>query len=71
MFLQGEGAKFTMGVLVEETDKYTVEFWFKPDIKYAEELADQTTYLYMMEGNEDETEGVASAVAKNVMKIIV
>ena len=61
-----------MGVLVEETDTYTVEFWFKPRFDEREKLAAQDiTYLFMMEGNEDEQTGVASAVAKNVMKIVV
>jgi len=35
MYLSGEGAKFSMAVLVGQTDRFTVEFWFKPNITMA------------------------------------
>jgi len=33
MYLMGEGAKFDMTIMVEKTDTYTIEFWFKADVE--------------------------------------
>ena len=32
MYLGGPGVKFDMTILVEKTDRFTVEFWFKADV---------------------------------------
>lgn len=38
-----------MDVLVEKTDSYSIEFWFRPDVSKAAELAKQgVTYLFTM-----------------------
>ena len=40
-----------MTVTVDKTDRYTVEFWFRPDVTKAAELAG-LTYLFTMENLE-------------------
>ena len=39
MYLNGGGAGLISEVLVDQTDRFTVEFWFKPDVSKASELA--------------------------------
>ena len=56
MYLQGPNANFEITIPVEQTDEYTVEFWFRPgitdwsaaDANYA---SDKVTYLYTMQGS--------------------
>ena len=50
MYLNGGGAGLISEVLVDQTDRFTVEFWFKPDVSRASELARQgITHLITME----------------------
>ena len=72
MYLGGTGvdAKFSMAILVEKTDRYTVEFWFKPDpTKSAELLSQPLTYLYVMQGQTDAN--AIGNVAQDTMLIYV
>ena len=55
-----EGAKFSMAILVDETDSYTVEFWFKaytengmPEklaLENKNDAGQNVTFLYIMKG---------------------
>ena len=80
MYLSGQGAKFSMAVLVDPTSEYTVEFWFKADtanyetIKAANTDATtgvSTTFLYMMSGQELSNEVSLEIRAKDVMAIYI
>lgn len=51
MYLDDKGAKFSMAILVEKTDRYTVEFWFKANVEKFPKISESdVTYLFMMEG---------------------
>lgn len=56
MYMGGVGAHFAMTVPVEATDRYTVEFWFRPDIAKGPELgrAQEVTYLFTMHDSPEE-----------------
>lgn len=56
MYLGGEGVKFDISVLVGKTDTYTIEFWFKADVKNFETKTQDRTFLFMMNGRD---EGIA------------
>ena len=53
-----ESAVFTTAILVDKTQEYTVEFWFKAvtgkadEIKKANKDGTSVTYLYNMEDQE-------------------
>lgn len=73
MYLEGEGAKFNMAILVDSTTEYTVEFWFHfnnaTDVH--EKIHSQdVTYLYMMEGAKID-ENNTTLISANTMEIYV
>lgn len=71
MYLEGDGAKFSMAILVEKTQQYTVEFWFRANLEQQAKLDEQdVTYLFMMAGAEGD-ENLTTQVAKNSMEIYV
>ena len=80
MYLNGQGSKFSMAVLVDETKEYTVEFWFKADLANAATMIEankdaetgvSTTFLYMMSGQELSSEVSDFIRAKDAMAIYV
>ena len=80
MYLTGQGAKFSMAVLVDATSEYTVEFWFKAKpteyetIKKSNndtETGVSTTFLYMMGGQELSNEASVNIKAKDMMSIYI
>ena len=73
MYLEGNGTKFSMAILVGQTDRYTVEFWFHPNTAvYKERMAPNQTvsYLFTMAGAEGD-ESQTTRTAKNAMEIYV
>ena len=72
MYLGGPGAKFDISVLVDKTDEYTVEFWFKSDVASYANLNQTRTYLFMMDGrSEGKPLQQQDGFSTNVMAIFV
>ena len=80
MYLNGQGSKFSMAVLVEPTSEYTVEFWFKADTATADTMIEanrdpntgvSTNFLYMMSGQELSSEVSDNIRAKDAMAIYI
>lgn len=51
-------SKFSMAILVDQTEQYTVEFWFKPNLDLTDALKSRNigengksvTFLHIMKG---------------------
>jgi len=50
MYLSGQGAKFDMSILVDQTNTYTIEFWFKADVASFSSVTQDRTFLFQMNG---------------------
>lgn len=53
MYIAGEGSKFDISILIEKTETYTVEFWFKANVTEFAAVSQDRTYLFMLNGRLD------------------